>query len=291
MDPLAPPAARVTREHLRAYARDLQSTVGSFTVAARIQQVGNAMRAMAPDMNWHWIQRAADRLRAQAVPVRDKRARLQSPERLAAFGVALMTQADDPVTDPPAVRAAAFRDGLMIALLAYRPMRGRNLASILCDQHLVRRGAVWWLAFPAAETKTRQALEFPFPANLVPGLHRYLEQYRPLLLARGRRPITPMTALWVSKQGTHMGYAAIGHQVRQRTAAVFGTSLSPHLFRDCAATEIAISAPEDVQIIKPILGHATLASSERHYNLAGSLEAGRRYGHTIDTLRQLRPKP
>ena len=147
--------------------------------------------------------------------------------------------------------------------------------------------------FPAAETKTKtgQALEFPLPADLVVGLHRYLEQHRPVLLARGARQAVPMTALWVSKQGTHMGSAAIGHQVRQRTASAFGKSLSPHLFRDCAATEIAISAPEHVRIIKPILGHATLATSERHYNQAGSLEAGRRYGRTITALRRLAAEP
>jgi integrase/recombinase XerD len=287
MDPLVPPSARVTPERLRAYASDLQATVGSFTVMARIEQVGNAMRAMAPDMNWRWIQRAADRIRAQAVSVRDKCGRLQSPEQLMASGVVLMARADDPANGPPAVRAASYRDGLMIALLALRPMRGRNLAAILCGQHLVRRGTEWWLVFPAAETKTRQLLQFAFPPDLEPNLQRYLEVHRPVLLARGDRHTgAPVTALWVSKHGTHMGYAAIGHQVRQRTAAAFGKSLSPHLFRDSVATAIAISAPEHVGIILPILGHTTLTTSERHYNQAGTLEAGRRYGRTIAALRR-----
>jgi integrase len=62
--------------------------------------------------------------------------------------------------------------------------------------------------------------------------------------------------------------------------------LNAHLFRDCVATEIAIHDPEHVQMIRPILGHATLATSERHYNLAGSLEAGRRYQGTIAKLRR-----
>ena len=93
-------------------------------------------------------------------------------------------------------------------------------------------------------------------------------------------------ALWTSTRGTHMGDAAITHQVRARTKAAFGAPISPHLFRDCAATEIAISAPEHVQMIRPILGHTTLATSERHYNLAGSLEAGRRYSQTITALRR-----
>jgi integrase/recombinase XerD len=289
LDPLMPPAVRVVPERLRAYAADLRATVGSFTVATRIQQLGNAMRAMAPEQNWRWILRAAGRLRARAVSVRDKRRSLQSPEKLVALGMTLMAQADDPASGRPAERAAGYRDGLLIALLAQLPMRGRNLRSILGGQHLIRRGTEWWLEFAAAETKTRrQHLEFPFPPDLVPQLQRYMEVYRPVLLARGdRQTDAPLTALWVSKQGRQMGYAAIGHQVRQRTQQAFGIALSPHRFRDCAATAIAINAPEQVRLILPILGHTTLKTSERYYNQAGSLEAGRRYSRTIAALRRL----
>jgi integrase/recombinase XerC len=295
LDPLLPSGARVTRERLRAYTVDLQNTVAPFTVAARVEQVGHALRAMVPHGNWRWIQRAADRLRAQAIPVRDKRARLQSPEQLIGLGTALMAQGDDPASGSPAERAAAYRDGLLIAVLAHRPMRARNLAVILCGRHLVCRGGEWWLVFSAAETKTGpktgQGLEFPFPADLVPALHRYLEVHRPVLLARGKRRPTPVTAFWVSKHGTHMGYATIARQVRQRTAAAFGKSLSPHLFRDAVATGIAISAPTQMHMVQPLLGHTTQATSERHYNLAGSLEAGRRYEKTIAMLRQFPRTP
>jgi hypothetical protein len=229
LDPVLPAEARVTRERLRAYAVDLQKAVAPFTVAARIEQVGHALWAMVPHENWRWIQRAADRLRAQAVSVRDKRARLQSPEQLIGLGKALMAQGDDPASGSPTERATAYRDGLLIASLAHRPMRARNLAVILCGQHLVCRRSEWWLVFSAAETKTGpktgQGLEYPFPHDLVPKLYRYLEVHWPVLLARGKRSTT-VSGLWVSKHGTHMGYAAISHQVRQRTAAAFGRSLS-----------------------------------------------------------------
>jgi integrase/recombinase XerD len=284
-----PPAARISRERLRAYAAELRATVAPFTVAARIEQVGHALRAMAPAGDWRWVQRAADRLRAQAVSVRDKRGRLQPPEALVTLGMALMARTDDPASGPPADRAVACRDGLMIALLALRPMRERNLASILCGRHLVRRGEDWWLVFPAGETKTGrrtgQGLEVPFPADLAPALRRYLDIYRPVLLARGQRRALSVAALWVSRHGSQMGTAAIRHQVSQRTAAAFGKPLSPHLFRDAAATGLAISAPAEMDLVQPLLGHATRATSEQHYNLAGSLEAGHRYETTITALR------
>ncbi|MDA8250223.1 MAG: hypothetical protein M0Z28_13765 [Rhodospirillales bacterium] len=294
LDPRQPPGARATRARLRAYAAALQATVAPFTVASRIQQVGNVLRAMAPAEDWRWIQRAADRIRAQAVSVRDKRGRLQSPEQLVALGLTLMARADDPASGAPADRAVACRDGLMIALLAQRPIRERNLAAICYGRHLVRRGDDWWLVFSAGEVKTGrqtgQGLEFPFPADLVPGLQRYLDIHRPVLLARGQRRALSVAALWVSRHGSQMGTAAIRHQVCQRTKAAFGRSLSPHLFRDAVATGLAISTPAQMDLVQPLLGHATRATSERHYNLAGSLEAGRRYESTIATLRQSAPR-
>jgi len=71
----------------------------------------------------------------------------------------------------------------------------------------------------------------------------------------------------------------------RRTQAEFGIKLNPHGFRDCAATWIAIYDPEHVQIVAAILGHSSLETSERYYNLARGLEAGRRYHGEIKAIR------
>ncbi len=47
-----------------------------------------------------------------------------------------------------------------------------------------------------------------------------------------------------------------------------GRAINPHAFRHAAATSIAFSDPEHVMMTKSILGHSTLAASERYYNLA-----------------------
>ncbi len=62
--------------------------------------------------------------------------------------------------------------------------------------------------------------------------------------------------------------------------------LNPHLFRDCAATSIAIEDPEHVRISASILGHASLATTEKYYNQARTLEAGRLYQKSVVTMRQ-----
>jgi integrase len=284
LDPLVPPAERATKERVRTYAKEFQATWSSFTVQGRIQQLGDALRVMTPGMSFGWISRAAGRLRSRARPVKDKRSRLQSPAQLAELGLWLMDLADREVVTLEL--AMKYRDGLVIALLAYRPLRARNLAMIVCGEHLVQRDGVWHLMFTDRQTKSRRGHETLFPAGLVPQLEKYLGTYRPVLLTKGgQQPPAPVTALWVSRDATALGYRTIAHRVRRHTRAAFGVAMTPHLFRDAAATAIAIHDPEHVNNIMPVLGHSTLTTSERHYNQARGLEAGRRYHGTVQAIR------
>jgi integrase/recombinase XerD len=261
---------------------DLRSQVADFTVFTRVQQVGDALRAMAPTGDWRWVLRAAHRIRSHATPVRDKRSRLQTPDRLIDLGMRLMAEAESRPDRAPLERALTYRDGLIIAFLAYRPVRARTLTAISLGWQLISRGDSWWLTFGPEDTKTRQRLEFPFPTELVPQLEHYLAIHRPALLSPGGRwPTASTQALWVSENRTSMGQAAIAYWICRHTKAAFGKALGPHMFRDAAATAIAIFDPEHVLIIMAILGHATIATSEKHYNMARGLEAGRRYYQTI----------
>jgi integrase len=80
-----------------------------------------------------------------------------------------------------------------------------------------------------------------------------------------------------------------GDEITQRVKAVtrghLGRGVSPHLFRDCVATDIAIHDPGHIGIVKTILGHATLATSEKYYNQAGNFHAANRLQTVITHLR------
>jgi len=78
--------------------------------------------------------------------------------------------------------------------------------------------------------------------------------------------------------------------IRNRTQAKFGKALTPHLFRHAAATSIAIEDPAHVRMSAAILGHSTLATTERYYNLATGLEALRRYQKTVQSHRNKSPR-
>ncbi len=140
---------------------------------------------------------------------------------------------------------------------------------------------------PGAETKTGRPLDLPFPEVLVPALERHLEQHRPVLAAGlGRGQGRAGAALWVSAEGGPLSEAMLGHLVEARTRAAFGRAVNPHLFRDCAATSLALEDPARVRAAAQVLGHGSFATTERHYNLARGEAAATRWHETLDGLRQ-----
>ena len=286
------PAERVTRANVAAYVASLQALNAPYTVLTRVQELYQAMSAMLPEEDWTWIRRIESRLRRTATPARPKRSRLVPTSELGAFGMELMAAADGPAGGTPLQNAVGYRDGLMIALLAARPLRRRNFSALEIGRHLEKRGEAYWLCIPSEETKTHEPFEAPIPNELVQPLERYLAIHRPLLIQRkGRwnradasRPA--VDALWISKGGSAMTEIAIHFRIVTLTRARYGRSLSMHLFRDCLATSIAIEDPAHVHITKSGLGHSTLRTSERHYNHASSLQASRRYQAEIIKLRR-----
>ena len=136
LDVTADPAARITHERLTSYLEDLRSANRGHTIHNRIQELGDAMRALAPDHEWSFIRRVAARLRADAVPARDKRGRLPPIAEIVAQGYRMMARAERPGARSELARAALYRDGLLLMFLAYHPLRLRNLSSLRIGRHL-----------------------------------------------------------------------------------------------------------------------------------------------------------
>jgi site-specific recombinase XerD len=288
LDPASLPADRVTKEQVSAYVEDLSARNRGYTILCRIQELYDAIRVMAPDRDWAWLRRIGSAIRSRTKPAKSKEGRVQTPGRLANLGLELMARADAATDQTPLQRAVLFRDGLMIALLAYRPaLRISNLAAMAIGHHLVQQGSAYWLHFEAEEMKGRRMFEATVPADVRPGLDRYIQHYRVILLTgANRRPAAKTDALWVSETATPMAVISIHNRFRTHTRAAFGVAVPPHLFRDSAATAIATEGPDRVRTIMPVLGHSRLATSEIHYNHARSLDASRKYIKIIAGLKR-----
>lgn len=152
------PASRLTLERIRAYVAFVQEGRASVTVASYAGILCMVMRALFPDADWGWLRAVQRRLRRRSVPVRHKQQRLVPANDLRQLGLDLIERAgavlDEPCTaaTPPRPRIAAardYRDGLLIALLASRPLRVRNLLGIEIGEHLRRSGDRTTLSFKA----------------------------------------------------------------------------------------------------------------------------------------------
>jgi integrase/recombinase XerD len=233
-------------------------------------------------------------LKAHVRPARDKFSRLKPIDELTALGERLMEEAETASEWSARRPAVAYRDGLMIALLAYRPIRRKNLAMMRLGRHLVKVTGCWQILFAAEETKSHVPYEAVLPSALTPRLERYLDVHRPVLM-RGKQAdnqanVLPAhsehDALWVSQRGTQLSIAALAGRIAAHTKAAFGRRVSPHLFRDAAATSIAVDNPKYIGDASLVLGHADHRVTEKHYNHARSLEASRKHAATLAQLRR-----
>jgi site-specific recombinase XerD len=192
-----------------------------------------------------------------------------------------MEVAEQSTDRDPLVIPQRYRDGLIIALLAARPIRLKNLAAIEIGRHLVRIDNTYWLRFDAEETKNNEHIEVPIPEVLTPHLERYSAAHRSILLGT-----SSSNRLWISRFGAPLSAATIRHHVKARTQEVFGDPLTPHLFRDCAATSMAIEDPDHVRITANILGHHSLATTQRYYDQSRMLAASRSYQSALGEIRK-----
>lgn len=275
------PAERVRPEAVAGYIDELRRSCKDTTTCFRIEGLIDALRVMGPDENWSWLRRIGRRLRAGASTRRDKQSRIRPAPELYNLGIKLMHEAQRECTVDPQRGSVKFRDGLIIALLAARPVRLRNIAGVRIGRNLVKIGTGYGLVFSASETKNRQPLEFPLPDRLTPYMGLYLKEVRPIFCRADSHD-----GLWASAKGRPMTQRAIYARVCLRTREAFGLPINPHLFRVCAATTIAIRDPEHVLVARDVLGHSNLLTTQRYYNQAHALEAARQYQEIVMALRQ-----
>jgi integrase/recombinase XerD len=271
-----PPAGRLTKERVRAFADHLAETNIPRSVAIQIDALYKAARIMLPEYDLAWLKSMKARLHSAAPLQRAAGPAITSVEILK-VGLSLMDQnAAIEGNCSPLSRAISYRDGLMIALLAFAPLRRKNLAALEIGRHLIGEGNDRYIVIPASEAKTCTPIEFAIPALLLPYLDVYLAVVRPRLL---KNPACQ--ALWINPRGSALRYGAIGDIVSRHTSSRLGMRLTPHDTRDAAATTWALADPTKIGTASDLLAHADGRTMQRHYNRANGVEASRAYAKLI----------
>jgi len=201
----------------------------SGSLAARVLQLVEAARIMAPGSNWSWLRRMRPRLRRMSIPARDDRARLVPVATETELHSDLARRAEEWEHLSVWGRAPLIRDALMLARLCVCPERARTLAATAIRTNVHRRVSEWSVAFVSDDMKDRRAFEAPL-LGLTPLIDLYLERHRPVFVARSM-PLVAGNALWLSVSGGPLNPKKIGQLVSRRTECEFDRSLNPHLFR------------------------------------------------------------
>ena len=191
----APAAANVTPENIDAYLAEAKTCMSSTTVHVAMCCLRRAARYMIPGLELGWLNEIAKDLAVMAHP-RSKFDRLVLPERLIEAGLALIQEAENSHAMTKLAQASQVRNGLMLAMLGFHPIRRKNFAALEIGRSFVKIRGRWWIVLSAAETKEKRADERRINMLLVPFIDRYLDQYRPMLVW----PDRPSSALWLSSR-------------------------------------------------------------------------------------------
>ncbi|WP_404381650.1 hypothetical protein [Caenispirillum salinarum] len=127
-----------------------------------------------------------------------------------------------------------------------------------------------------ATTKNGSRWSAAWPAKFERAFWEYVNIYRPLLGPRD-------DALWTARDGFGMTRAAISQRVGDITLARLGRRVSPHLFRDCIATQAQRISPEAVRPAAKVLGHSERVLDE-HYGHAETVAASKALAKVVDTM-------
>lgn len=278
------PVARATIARVGAWIAST-AALHPETRLSMLERAMRIVRAAAPDAEWQAHRRLAARLRrAMRDHVSDRKTgRIVAAETLLAAGLQLAAGGPLRAGCSPLTRARAGRDGTMIAFLALMPIRRRALVELRTGHALLRDGDGIRIALSRDMTKTSQPWEAAVPDILLPPLRRYLDETRPWLLARGG---TRTDVVWVDDHGRPYHPVHLGQRITRLTEKHVGVRVSPHLFRDSAATTLARRSPDAARLTRALLGHSGFKTATRHYNHARMIESGRAFAVLIDDVRE-----
>jgi integrase/recombinase XerD len=287
LDPSCTPGGRATDDRLSAFITELRARVAPVSAAMMLGALVRMLSVLEPGRDWGPLARVYNHLRQTAAPSRDKLSRLVRASDLFELGLRLMETCEE--ADRPVYVGIRYRDGLIIALLIACPMRIKNLANLVIGQHLVFDGCEYRVKLSAAETKTGRPYVAAVPPELTTYIDGWLGVHREAIQSIGTKKGQVGgvgSHLWLNRWGRPMHSAAIRHQIETRTEQAFGKAIWPHLFRDCAVTELVDCAPEEIGIAPDLLGHSDLQTTKRHYIQAVGIKAHARVQDMIAARRR-----
>lgn len=281
----AAPLERVSAPGLEAWRKSMDH-LAPHTASTRLQAMGCILRGMDVSRPTIFEKLVIQRAKASAERLGSNRkdGRIVDSAVLLSAGIQHFN-AYFGQTRTDLNSAMHSRDGMMIALLAAMPLRRRPFVNLEIGRSLRWNSNVWCICLEEGDLKAGASWEATVPASIQPILEQYIETVRPVLAS-----MSPdhSPRLWLTKEGRPIEASYFGVRIKELTRRLIGRDVSCHLFRDCAATTLALSSSDSARSIKALLGHASEQTSTRHYIQATSIEAGRLLTASVTAIKGVR---
>jgi integrase/recombinase XerD len=245
-----------SRAELRAYLAVLGATSAKTTVAQRLAAIRAfhrwaAREGLAPGDPWSAI----------ATPRQPRRLpRVLEVDQVARLLTAVDDELADASTASPArvalSTALAVRDHALVETAYAAGLRISELAAADLGSLDLRRGEVRVLG------KGRKERIGLLGRPAVGALEAYLEDGRPVLLARRVAGSAPPTQLFLNHRGDPLGVRGLRYRLdRLCRHAGLPEGVSPHTLRHSFATHL-LDGGADLRVVQELLGHESLATTQ-----------------------------
>lgn len=238
---------------------DKERSIAPVTIATEAFRLWRFSIVVWPDIDWSWMSAIWQPLKKKAKPSKNKQPRIRPITDVEDLGFRLMNEAVSEYNSRKYRDRAAvkYRDGLLLAMWAQKPLRLADMTALefgdFETQHDDR------IRLNIDETKNDDPDEATYDEDIRAALDDWEHIFRPLL---GPKP--ECENIWIGRLGQPMKPDGLYQACIYRTKKAFGTSVNPHLMRDCTARTVAEHSPEASHIIATLLGHRDAASS-KHY--------------------------
>jgi integrase len=168
---------------------------------------------------------------------------------------------------------------IAIAILVRMPVRLQNLAALTFDTHLILKDgpkAISSLQIAGEEVKNGRPIAFDIVPELAKMLVEYRDRVAPSVL--GRKP----KRLFETTAGEPKAQASIAWLIKHYLRTRAGIVMTPHQFRHLSAKILLDDQPGAFELVKQLLGHASLKTTTVHYAGIDSRRAGRHHFDLIE---------
>lgn len=259
---------------LRAYAESMTG-YASTSMTTWLESLVYGLAIVEPKRDLSSL-RAAARAAKRKARARDKGGRMATVEDLRTLGRQLRAEAD---SMPFGAHAATrYRDGLAISLIAARPVRIRNFASLRLGETLLDAGGVVQMFFE--NTKNGDPWSAPIPPDVQPALDRWIQVYRPLLVASQDDGF-----VWLGMDGEGLSAKHLSKRIRHWAQERLGKAVSAHLARSAFMTDLCAIDPENIAIGRMMLGHRDKSTGAKFYEQGKSRHAAALLDTALDAFR------